>query len=145
MTHRRFRTQAAPKSGAIGYGLPAAVGLKLCNPDRTVVAIAGDGCLLMHGEELATAVHYGVRIIVLVVNNNAYGAIRLSQQRMFGRVQGVDLRSPDFAAYARAFGAHGERVVATENFVPALERALSADGPALIELVTTIDAIKPGS
>lgn len=143
VTHRRFGTQAAPKSGAMGYGLPAAIGLKLCNPDRTVVAVAGDGCLLMHGEELATAVQYRVRVVVLVVNNNAYGAIRLSQQRMFGRVQGVDLHSPDFAAYARAFGAHGECVTATAGFIPALERALLTDGPALIELRTGLDTIRP--
>lgn len=143
VAHRRFGTQVAPKSGAMGYGLPAAIGLKLCNPGRTVVAIAGDGCLLMHGEELATAVHYRVRIIILVINNNAYGAIRLSQQRMFGRTEGTDLHSPDFAAYAQAFGAYGERVAVTADFAPALERALSVDGPALIELRTTIDAIKP--
>lgn len=75
--------------------------------------------------------------------SNAYGAIRLSQQRLFGRVEGTDLHSPDFAVYARAFGAHGERVVATADFLPALERALSAEGPALIELTTSIDTIKP--
>lgn len=143
VSHRRFGTQVAPKSGAMGYGLAAAIGLKLCNPDRRVVAIAGDGCLLMHGEELATAVLYRVPIIVLVINNQAYGAIRLSQQRLFGRVTGVDLRSPDFSAYARAFGAHGERVLATADFAPALERAMAVEGPALIELVTSPDVVKP--
>ncbi len=139
-----FRTQLAPASGAMGYGLPAAIAAKLVCPERPVVCFAGDGCFLMTGQELATAVQYGLEILFLVVNNGMYGTIRMHQEREYpGRVHGTGLENPDFAAYARSFGAHGETVRATAEFPRALERALSAGGPALIELVIDPDAITP--
>jgi acetolactate synthase-1/2/3 large subunit len=142
--YRGFRTQLAPTSGAMGYGVPAAIGAKAWDRTRTVVAIAGDGCFLMTGQELATAVHHGLNILIIVVNNNMYGTIRMHQERAFpGHVVGTALTNPDFAAYARAFGAHGETVVKTEEFEPALQRALSANKPALIEIRIDPEAITP--
>ena len=140
--YRRFRTQLAPTSGAMGYGLPAAVAAKAAHPDRAVVCFAGDGCFLMTGQELATAVQYGLNVVVLVVNNSMYGTIRMHQEREFpGRVIATDLVNPDFAALARAFGAHGETVERTEDFAPAFERAMGAGRPALIELRLDPEAI----
>jgi acetolactate synthase-1/2/3 large subunit len=142
--YRGFRTQLAPTSGAMGYGVPAAIGAKARDRTRTVVAFAGDGCFLMTGQELATAVHHGLNILIIVVNNNMYGTIRMHQERSFpGNVVGTALTNPDFAAYARAFGALGETVVKTEEFEPALQRALSASKPALIEIRIDPEAITP--
>jgi acetolactate synthase-1/2/3 large subunit len=133
---RRFKTQLAPTSGSMGYGLPAAVAAGLVHPERTVVCFAGDGCFLMTGQELATAVQYGVRVRVLVLNNGMYGTIRMHQEREYpNRVSGTDLRNPDFAALARAYGAYGARVARTDEFAPAFEEAMAFDGPALLELV----------
>ena len=113
---RRFPSQLAPTSGAMGYGLPAAVAAKLLHPDRIVVCFAGDGDFLMSGQELATAVQYELPIVVLVVNNGMYGTIRMHQERHYpGRVSGTDLVNPDFARYAEAFGGHGEVVERTER------------------------------
>src|SRR5207244_4362356 len=126
--HRFWRyhvhpSQLAPTSGAMGYGVPAAVAAKAVAPERTVLCVAGDGDFLMSGQELATAVQYELPILVVVVNNGMYGTIRMHQERHYpGRVVGTDLRNPDFAAYARAFGAHGETVERTEDFADALER-----------------------
>lgn len=137
-----YRTQLAPTSGAMGYGLPAAIAAKLECPDRTVVCFAGDGCFLMTAQELATAVAHQLKILIVVVNNNAYGTIRMHQERDFpGRVSGTALCNPDFAAYARAFGAHGESVAAMAEFEPALQRCLQVSGPALIELKTDVRQI----
>jgi acetolactate synthase-1/2/3 large subunit len=139
-----YPTQLAPTSGAMGYGVPAAVAAKLVAPDRTVICFAGDGDFLMSGQELATAVQYDLPIVVLVVNNGMYGTIRMHQERQYpGRVVGTDLVNPDFAAYARAFGAHGETVTETAQFAEALERALAAGRPALLELRTDPEAINP--
>ncbi len=141
-----FRTQLAPTSGAMGYGVPAAIGAKALYPDRTVVAFAGDGCFLMTGQELATAVQYGLNVIFVVVNNGIYGTIRMHQEREFpGRVWGTELTNPDFAAYARAFGAHGEVVEKTSEFGPAFERCLAAGKPALIEIRLVAEAITPNT
>jgi acetolactate synthase-1/2/3 large subunit len=141
---RRYRSQLAPTSGSMGYGLPAAVAAKAAHPERPVVCFAGDGCFLMHGQELATAVKYGLGIVVLVVNNAMYGTIRLHQEKEYpARVSGTDLVNPDFAAYARAFGAHGEVVERTEDFAPAFERALAAGAPALVELRVDPEALTP--
>ncbi len=142
--YRGFRTQLAPTSGAMGYGIPAAIAAKLAKPDSPVVAFAGDGCFLMNAQELITATQYGLPIVVVVVNNNSYGTIRLHQERSYpGRVFGTDLANPDFVALARAYGASGERVTATAAFWPALERALAHRGPAVIELVTDIETLTP--
>ena len=121
-----YPSQLAPTSGAMGYGVPAAVAAKAVAPERTVVCFSGDGDFLMRGQELATAVQYDLPIVVLVVDNGMYGTIRMHQERQFpGRVVGTDLVNPDFAAYARAFGAHGETVDRTDEFPAALERALA--------------------
>jgi acetolactate synthase-1/2/3 large subunit len=139
-----FPSQLAPTSGAMGYGVPAAVAAKAVHPERTVVAFSGDGDFLMHGSELATAVQHELPIIVLVVDNGMYGTIRMHQERHYpGRVIGTDLRNPDFAAYARAFGAHGELVERTEAFPDALERALGAGVPAVLSLRIDPEAITP--
>jgi acetolactate synthase-1/2/3 large subunit len=147
--HRFWRwhdhgTQAAPTSGAMGYGVPAAVAAKAVSPDRTVICFAGDGDFLMSGQELATAVQHDLPILVIVVNNGMYGTIRMHQERHFpGRVIGTELLNPDFAAYARAFGAHGETVTSTAEFAGALDRALASGGSALLELQIDPEAINP--
>jgi len=149
--HRHFRykgwrTQLAPTSGSMGYSVPAAVAAKIAQPKRTVVAVAGDGEFLMNGQELATAVQYGAPIVVLVVNNGMYGTIRMHQEREYpGRVSGTELANPDFAAYARAFGGHGETVRATAEFQPAFERALASGKPSVIELKIDPEAITPSA
>jgi acetolactate synthase I/II/III large subunit len=139
-----YGTQLAPTSGAMGYGVPAAVAAKLVRPDATVLCFAGDGDFLMAGQELATAVQYELPIVVLVVNNGMYGTIRMHQERNYpGRVIGTDLVNPDFAAYARSFGAFGEVVTETDAFADAFERALASGRPALLELRTDPEAITP--
>jgi len=141
---REYPTQLAPTSGAMGYGVPAAVAAKAFAPDRTVICFAGDGDFLMSGQELATAAQYDLPIVVLLVNNGMYGTIRMHQERHYpGRVVGTELMNPDFAAYARAFGAHGETVTQTSEFAPALERSLAAGTSALIDLQIDPDAINP--
>ncbi len=142
--YRSFRSQLAPTSGSMGYGVPAAIAAKAQHPERTVVCFAGDGCFLMTGQELATAVQYRLNIIVLVVNNGMYGTIRMHQERQYpGRVIATDLVNPDFVALAKAYGAHGERVERTADFPAAFERALSANTPALLELRIDPEAITP--
>ena len=139
-----FRTQLAPTSGAMGYGVPSAVAAKLVHPDRPVVCFVGDGGFGMTGQELATAVQYDAPIIVCVVNNGMYGTIRMHQEREYpGRLSGTQLRNPDFVALASAYGAHGECVTRTADFEPALERALGAGKSALIELRIDPDASTP--
>ncbi len=139
------RTQLACTSGAMGYGLPAAVAAALLEPQRTVVNVAGDGDFLMTGQELATATGYGAgtgtgRLISVVVDNGTYGTIRMHQEREYpGRVSGSDLFNPDFAALARAYGWHAEHVDRTEAFEPALRRALDAGRPALLHLQLDTD------
>ncbi|TPL48528.1 thiamine pyrophosphate-binding protein [Mesorhizobium sp. B2-4-4] len=141
---RRFATQGAPTSGSMGYGTPAAVAAKALYPDRTVVAFAGDGCFLMNGQEFATAVQYGLPIIVIVVNNGIYGTIRMHQEREYpGRVMATDLKNPDFAALARAYGGHGETVEKTADFAPAFERARASGKPAIVEIRLDPEAITP--
>jgi acetolactate synthase-1/2/3 large subunit len=128
----------------MGYGLPAAVGAKRVYPDRTVVCLAGDGCFLMHGQEFATAVQYGLPILVLIIDNGMYGTIRMHQERHYpGRISATALRNPDFAAYARAFGGHGERVESTEEFAPALKRALASGKPAILHCLIDPEVITP--
>ncbi len=133
------RTQLAPTSGAMGYGLPAAVAAALLQPQRTVVNLAGDGDFLMNGQELATAMAYrAARLLSVVVDNGSYGTIRMHQEREYpGRVSGSDLHNPDFAALARAYGWHAARVECTADFEPALQQALAsmaAGTPALLHL-----------
>ena len=139
------RTQLAPTSGAMGYGVPAAVAAALLQPDRTVVNIAGDGDFLMTGQELVTATGYGAgrgrgKLISIVVDNGTYGTIRMHQEREYpGRVSGSDLFNPDFAALARAYGWHAEFVDRTADFEAAFARALAADRPTLLHLKLDTD------
>jgi acetolactate synthase-1/2/3 large subunit len=144
--YKGFRTQLGPTNGSMGYGYPAAVAAKLAQPHREVIAVCGDGDFLMNGQEIATAAQYGAHFVALVVNNGLYGTIRMHQEREYpGRVFGTELKNPDFAAYARAFGGHGETVARTEEFAPAFERARSSGKPALIELKIDPDAITPAT
>ena len=135
-----YRTQLGPTSGAMGYALPAALAAKLAHPQRVVVAATGDGDFLMTGQELATAVRERLGVLVLLADNGMYGTIRMHQELAYpGRVVATGLTNPDFAAYARAFGAHGEAVGRTEDVPAALERALAATAegrPALVALAT---------
>jgi acetolactate synthase-1/2/3 large subunit len=141
---RRFATQAAPTSGSMGYGLPAAVAAKQLFPEREVICFAGDGCFLMHGQEFATAVRYGLPIITVVVNNGIYGTIRMHQEREYpGRVSATDLTNPDFAALAVAYGGHGETVEKTDQFAPAFLRARASGKPSIIEIKLDPEAITP--
>jgi len=141
---RRFGTQLAPTSGSMGYGLPAAVGAKRLWPERTVVCFAGDGDFLMHGQEFATAVQYGLPILVVLLDNGMYGTIRMHQEREYpGRISATQLKNPDFAAYAVAFGGHGERVTTTAEFAPALERAVASGKPAVLHCLLDPQAITP--
>ena len=137
------RTQLAPTSGAMGYGLPAAVAAALLQPHRQVVNLAGDGDFLMTGQELATATGYGAKkLLSIVVDNGTYGTIRMHQERDYpGRVSGSDLYNPDFAALARAYGWHAEFVDTTAAFEPALRRALEAGRPALLHVKLPTDVI----
>jgi acetolactate synthase I/II/III large subunit len=140
--HRRFGTQLGPQSGAMGYGVPAAVAAKIAEPDRMVVSLAGDGCFLMNGQEFATAVQHGANIVITVVDNGMYGTIRMHQEREYPtRVVGTELKNPDFAAYARAFGGHGETVEKTEDYAAAFERAVAAAKPAIIHVKTDPEAL----
>ena len=138
------RSQLMPESGAMGYGVPAAIAAKLRHPERTVVCFVGDGGFQMSALELATAAQEGLPIIVIVVNNGMYGTIRMFQERRYpGRVVATELQNPDFAALARACGAHGETVERTEEFMPALERALAQEHSAVLDLRTEAEAITP--
>ncbi|SDR62987.1 acetolactate synthase-1/2/3 large subunit [Rhizobiales bacterium GAS191] len=141
---RQFGTQLAPTSGSMGYGTPAAVMAKRQCPERIVVAFAGDGCFLMNGQEFATAVQYELPIVVVVVDNGMYGTIRMHQELHYPRrISGTALRNPDFAAYARAFGGHGERVERTEDFAPAFERALASGRPSILHCIVDPEALTP--
>ncbi|MEC5406009.1 thiamine pyrophosphate-binding protein [Paraburkholderia sp. MPAMCS5] len=142
--YRSFRSQLAPSNGSMGYGVPAAIAAKLMAPQRMVVCLAGDGCFLMNGQELATAVHYRANAIFIVVNNGMYGTIRMHQERSYpGRVSGTALTNPDFAVLARAYGVHGEFVDTTAAFAPAFERAAASGRPALIEIRVDPEALTP--
>ena len=139
------RTQLAPTSGAMGYGVPAAIAASLLYPQRTAINIAGDGDFLMTGQELATATGYRAgtgagKLIVVLVDNGTYGTIRMHQEREYpGRVSGSDLFNPDFVALALAYGWRAEQVKATAEFEPAFAAALAAERPTLIHLKLDAD------
>jgi acetolactate synthase I/II/III large subunit len=142
--YRQLGTQIAPKSGSMGYGLPAAIAAKLRYPDRTVVCLAGDGCFMMASQEFATAVQHQLPIVVIIVNNGMYGSIRMHQEINFpNRPSGTDLFNPDFAALARSYGAYGEAVDHHDKFPEALARAMKADRPAIIELRVNRNQLTP--
>ncbi len=134
--------QLAPTCGAMGYGVPAAVAAALHYPERTVVAVAGDGDFLMNGQELATAAQYGADLIVVVVDNGAYGTIRMHQEREYpGRVSATTLANPDFAALGAAFGGWSAKAATTEEFIAALEEAKGRTGLRLIHALTDLERI----
>lgn len=144
--HRRHGSQFAPTSGSMGYGLPAAIAAGLAHPERPVICFAGDGCLLMTSQELATAAHYGVKVIVVLVNNGIYGSIRMHQQRRYpGRPSGTALTNPDFAMFARAFGMEAYRADDAQAFRHAFRQALDGTGSALIEMAMDPETLTPGS
>ena len=139
---RKFRTQLAPTNGAMGYGVPAAIAAKLVHPDRPVVAFAGDGCFMMNGQELATAMQYGSNVIVVVVNNSMFGTIRMHQERNYpSRVISTELQNPDFVALAASYGAYSELVTKTADFEGAFQRASESGRPALIEITLDKEVI----
>jgi acetolactate synthase-1/2/3 large subunit len=140
--YERLPSQLAPTNGSMGYGMPAAVAAALRFPERQVVCIAGDGDFLMNGQELATAKRYGANLLVLVIDNQSYGTIRMHQEREYPeRLSGTDLVNPDFAALARAYGAWAETVERTDQFAPALARAQAEKGVRLLHLKTDVEVI----
>ncbi len=144
--HRAMHTQLAPTSGAMGYGYPAALAAKSVHPDREVICIAGDGDYLMTGQEIATAVQYGIHVVVVVVDNGTYGTIRMHQETHYpgaARTIATDLVNPDFVKYAEAFGAFGIRCETTADFPAALAAARAAGRPALVHLITSAEDIAP--
>ncbi|MGE0802044.1 MAG: thiamine pyrophosphate-binding protein [Lautropia sp.] len=142
--YRGFRTQLAPTSGVMGYGLPAAIAAAVARPGRQIVCFAGDGCFQMSAQELATVRQFGLKLIVIVVNNGMYGSIRMHQEVHFpGHVHGTDLQNPDFAMLARSYGLRGELVTETAAFADAFTRALQADVSTVLELRVDPEAITP--
>ncbi len=142
--HRDFGTQLAPTSGSMGYGVPAGIAAKRLHPGRSVVTLAGDGDFMMTSQELATAAHHGINLIVVIVNNGMYGTIRMHQEKHFpGRTIATELGNPDFQLLAQAFGAHGELVTKTDDFPAAFQRAQDSGKPAIIELKVDPEAITP--
>lgn len=145
--HRYWRyagypSQLAPTAGAMGYGVPAAVAAALRFPERTVVAVAGDGDFLMNGQELATAAQYGVNLLVIVVDNGAYGTIRMHQEREYpGRVSGTQLANPDFAALGAAFGAWSATASTTAEFIAALDDAQQRSGLRFIHVKIDVEQL----
>jgi acetolactate synthase-1/2/3 large subunit len=142
--YKSYRTQLAPTSGSMGYGLPAAVAAKLNHPDREVICLAGDGCFQMTMQEFGTASQYGAKIIVIVVNNGVYGKIRMHQQRDYpDRPSATTMLNPDFAALATRYGCNGEVVTETQDFEAAFARAQSSEKSTIIELRTDPAAVSP--
>ena len=140
-----FPTQLAPTAGAMGYGVPAAVAAALRHPERTVVALAGDGDFLMNGQELATAVQYGCDMLVVLVDNGSYGTIRMHQEREFPkRISGTTLHNPDFAALAIAYGGWARRVETTAEFNAALAEAKDRKGLRLLHLIIDVEQLSAG-
>jgi acetolactate synthase-1/2/3 large subunit len=152
---RRYGTQFGPTSGSMGYGFPAALGLKTLYPERTVVCVSGDGDFLMTGQDFATAVQYKLPVIVIVADNGIYGTIRMHQERDYpGRIIATDLKNPDFAAYALAFGGYGAVVEKTADFPAVFAQAVATGKPSIIHLkidpeaittITTLTAIREKS
>lgn len=142
--YRQFLGALAPISGAMGMGVPAAVAAKFARPDAPSIYIGGDGDFLMNGQEVATAVRYDLDPVFIIVDNGMYGTIRSNQERKYpGRVSGTTLSDVDFAAVARGYGAHGERVLKTDEFAPALARALASNGAAVIHILVGPDHLGP--
>lgn len=140
--YRKFRTQLGPTSGAMGYSIPAAISARLTRPDRPVVCFVGDGGAMMSGQEVATAVQYGSDPIILVINNNCYGTIRMHQERDYpDRTLATELVNPDFAKWAESFGAYGAVVETTADFEPAFDKAMNAGKLSVIEIRVDLETI----
>ena len=143
---RELNSHIAPASATMGYGPPAAIAMKRLYPDRQVASLSGDGDFLMNGQEFATQVQYGLSIVNLVVDNASYGSIRLFQEREFpGRVVATDLKNPDFAAYARAFGGFGATVERTVDFAEAFRAADASGLPAIVHIKVDVECMSPGA
>ncbi len=142
--YKQPRTELAPVSGAMGYGVPAAIAAKLRFPQRSVVAVAGDGCFMMYPQELATAIQYKANVVILIVNNGTYGTIRMHQERRYpGRVIATDLVNPDMVALAQSFGAFAARVEDTAGFAEAFQNAAASGRPAILDLRVDPAQISP--
>ncbi|MEM6712498.1 MAG: thiamine pyrophosphate-binding protein [Pseudomonadota bacterium] len=142
--YRNWRTQLAPTSGSMGYGLPAAITAKLAHPNRDVICLAGDGCFQMVSQEFGTAAEYGAAIITLICDNGMYGTIRMHQERHYpGRPSGTDMKNPDFAALARSYGAFGATVESTEDFPKAFAAAKQSGLTAILHLKLNPEALSP--
>ena len=140
--YRKFRSQLGPTSGAMGYAIPAAISARLTAPNRPVVAFVGDGGAMMSGQEIATAMQYGSDPIILVINNNCYGTIRMHQERDYpNRILATELKNPDFAKWAESFGAYGAIVEKTEDFEAVFEQAMKADRISIIEIRVDLETI----
>ncbi|PJI93006.1 acetolactate synthase-1/2/3 large subunit [Yoonia maricola] len=140
--YKQYGTQLAPTSGSMGYGFPAAISASIAHPDRMVVCLAGDGCFQMTCNEMSTAIQHGAKPIVIVMNNGRYGTIRMHQEKTYpGRVSGTVLTNPDFAALARSYGGHGERVARSKDFPAAFARAQAAGTVAVLECQVDEDAL----
>jgi len=143
---RKFATHIGPTAGSMGYGVPSALGIKRAFPERTVVCFSGDGDFLMNGQEFATAVQYELPIIVVIADNGTYGTIRMHQEREYPtRVVGTELKNPDFAAYAKAFGGFGVTVEKTVDFAAAFKAAEKSGKPAIIHLKVDTNASTPAT
>ncbi|WP_343069239.1 thiamine pyrophosphate-dependent enzyme [Leucobacter denitrificans] len=146
LTHELPNSLVAPRNGAMGVGVPAAVASALIFPERTVVTVAGDGCFMMNGQELATAVGYGAKVHAIVVDNGCFATIREHQEAHYpDRPSGTHLTNPDFAALGRAYGLHGETVRTTEEFAPALNRALASSTGSVIHVITDPETRAPST
>ena len=140
--YRNFGTQLGAVNGSMGYGLPSAIAAKIKYPERACIAFCGDGDFLMTGQELATAMKENAAVIAIVANNAMYGTIRMHQEREHPeRVIGTDLDNPNFAKFAEAFGAHGERVTRPDDFPAAFERAVRSKKPAVLEIMADPELI----
>lgn len=135
------RTQLAPANGAMGYAVPAAVAAKMARPERTVIAMVGDGGALMTGQEVETAVRHGAPIVVIVFQNGLYGTIAMHQATAHGRLSAVEIGPLDLAAWARGLGAQGYTVDRPEELEPALSRALACGRPCVVDVHTDPDVI----
>ncbi|VAW07672.1 Thiamine pyrophosphate-requiring enzymes [hydrothermal vent metagenome] len=144
MTYKKFRSQLAPTSGAMGYGLPAAIAAKVTHPERPVVCFTGDGCFMMTAQELATAAHHKTKLVILLFNNSMYGTIRMHQEKNHpDRVIATELTNPDFAAFARSFGLRGVTVRKTPEFAPAFDEAMQSNKTTLIEIIVDKQILTP--
>jgi acetolactate synthase-1/2/3 large subunit len=137
-----YKTQVAPTNGAMGYGVPSGVAAKVALPDKFVVSVSGDGCFLMNGQEISTAIQYNLKILFIVFDNGMYGTIRMHQERDYPEhVYGTDLMNPDFAALARAYGLYAETINSTADIKDAVGRCIEKDVASLIHIKVDPEAI----